>query len=748
MIVRLPLSAPVFLLQLLVLMVAPHSHASEQDIDEALSTERLRIGLVLGGGGARGAAHIGVLRELERLRVPVDAIAGTSMGAIIGGLYASGMTPDELEELVKSLDWFDAFQDTSRREDLTYRRKQDDVDFPVNFEMGISDGRLQLPRGLIHGQKLGLILRELTLDTAHIADFDALPTPFRAVASNLETGESKVISGGDLTLAMRASMSAPGIFAPVVLDGETLVDGGLVGNVPVGVVKAMNVDVIIAVDVEFPLYRGEEIRSALDITAQMLTILIRKETQRQLAELTERDILIRPELGEFGSTNFAGIVEAIEPGAVATANLVDRLQELSLDAESYKAYVASRATHIHRQDIEVDFVRISDDGPLSERVLQSRLVTQPGDVVSTETLADDTTRLYGLDLYEQVSYRVVQDGAETGVEFITVPKSWGPNILQFGLSIEGDFEGSTAFNLSTRLTRAGMNALGAEWRTDAQIGTEPYLVSEFYQPLSFDSRYFVAPRVRLEQTNFNAFSDGSSIARFRQSEGEFALDAGRELGHWGEFRVGAFRGVGTARVTVGDPNLPDIDFQTGGMKVSFGIDTLDDGQIPLRGTRIDSTVTLSRPGFGADSSFDIVEAAATRVWTIERHTLQAGVEFGTTLKSPDLIQNFFPLGGFLRLSGLEPGEISGPHAGLARLVYYRRSGETGGGAFDVPLYFGASLEGGNAWQSRSDISVDSLVMNGSLFAGLDTWFGPLYLAAGFAEGGSRSFYLFLGTPPR
>ncbi|MEX0975532.1 MAG: patatin-like phospholipase family protein [Woeseia sp.] len=748
MIVRHPLSTAAIALLLLVFQVTPFTRASAQVLQQAEPAERPRIGLVLGGGGARGAAHIGVLRELERLRVPVDAIAGTSMGAIIGGLYASGMTPDELEELVKSLDWFDAFQDTSRREDLTYRRKQDDVDFPVNFEMGVSEGRLQLPRGLIHGQKLGLILRELTLDTAHIADFDALPTPFRAVASNLETGESKVISGGDLTLAMRASMSAPGIFAPVVLDGETLVDGGLVGNVPVRAIKAMNVDVIIAVDVEFPLYRGDEIQSALDITAQMLTILIRKETQRQLAELSESDILIRPDLGEFGSTNFAGIIEAIEPGAVATANLAHRLTELSLDAESYRAYVASRATYIHHTDIEVDFVRIRDEGPLSERVLQTRLTTKAGEVVSTETLADDTTRLYGLDLYEQVSYRIVQDGTETGVEFITVPKSWGPNILQFGLSIEGDFEGSTAFNLSTRLTRAGMNALGAEWRTDAQIGTEPYLVSEFYQPLSFDSRYFIAPRISLEQTNFNTFSGDSNVARYRQSEGELAVDVGRELDHWGEFRVGAFRGVGTSRIMVGDPNLPNIDFQTGGITAGFGIDTLDNGQIPLHGTRIQSTVTLSRPGFGADSSFDIVEASATKAWTIQRHTLQAGLEFATTLKVDDLIQNFFPLGGFLRLSGLETGEISGPHAGLARLVYYRRSGETGGGAFDVPLYLGASVEAGNAWQSRSDISVDSLLMNGSLFAGLDTWFGPLYLAAGFAEGGSRSFYLFLGTPPR
>lgn len=710
--------------------------------------QRPRIGLVLGGGGARGAAHIGVLRELERMRVPIDAIVGTSMGAVIGGLYASGMTPAQLEELIEKLDWTDPLQDTSARENLAYRRKQDDIEFPVNFETGLRDGRLQLPIGLVFGQKLELLLRELTVGTAHIRDFDRLPTPFRAVASDIETGEAYVLAAGDLPRAMRASMSVPGIFAPVVIDGRTLVDGGLVGNVPVDAIKSMGVDIIIAVDVQFPLYRGEQIESAVDVTAQMLTILVRKETQRQLDQLTSDDILIRPALGDYGSTNFGDVTETVTPGAEATIAVADRLRALALDGAAYQRHLAARAVTVPDRGIKVDFVRIVDDGPLSARVLQSRLSTSAGKRVTSLQLAQDAAQLYGLDLYEQVTYRWLREDGKTGVEFATVPKSWGPNYLKFGLSVEDDFEGSTAFNLSGRLTRAGMNALGAEWRTDLQIGTEPYLRSEFYQPLSFDSHWFVAPRARLAQSNFNAFSDDRRIARYRVTEAEIALDAGRELGRWGELRIGAFRGGGHARVNVGDPTLANIDFETGGVLASLGVDTLDDGQFPHEGARLDSTFTLSRPGFGADSSFDIVEFTATKVWTRGRHTLQAGVEFDTTIQSDDLIQNYFPLGGFLRLSGLERGEISGPHAGLARLVWYRRSGETGGGVFEVPLYVGASLEAGNVWQERSDIAGDSLIVNGSLFAGLDSWLGPLYLAAGFAEDGGTSLYLFLGAPPR
>ncbi len=709
--------------------------------------ERPRIGLVLGGGGARGAAHIGVLKELERMRIPIDAIAGTSMGAVIGGLYASGVAPDELQRVIESLDWADAFKDTAQREDLTYRRKQDDVEFPIDFELGLNGGRLELPMGLIQGQKLGLVLRNLTTPVAHVQHFDELPIPFRAVASDIETGDAYIMSEGDLPLAMRASMSAPGIFAPVVVDGHTLVDGGLSGNVPVEAIRQMDVDVIIAVDVEFPLYPAEKLESALDITAQMLTILIRKETRRQLNTLDEDDILLRPDLGDFGSANFAEITSAVKPGAVAARDAAGDLRRYSVSEEAYRQYQAER-TLSRIQTYVFDFVRVIDEGPLSNRVLESRLRTQPGEEVTDRGLAADAARLYGLDLYSQVSYRIVREDDQLGVEFHTKPKSWGPNILQFGMFVEDDFEGSTAFNVSARYTRAGVNALGAEWRTDLQLGTEPYLTSELYQPLSFDSRWFVAPRIDLEQTNFNAFADGESIARFRVSSAELAVDVGRELGRWGEARVGAFRGSGNARVKVGDPAIPNIDFRTGGLYAKFGIDTLDDAQIPRSGSRLDATFTMSRPGFGADSNFDAVEAAWSTVWTRGRHSLQVGADYRTTIQSDDLIQNFFPLGGFLRLSGLERGEISGPHAGLARLVYYRRSGETGGGLFDIPLYLGASLETGNVWQSRSEIAFDSLLVNGSLFAGYDTYFGPLFLGAGFAEDGDTSFYLFLGALPR
>jgi len=734
---------------LLLCLVVPQITGAEETVDgaeAAASSPRLRVGLVLGGGGARGAAHIGVLKELERLQIPVDAIAGTSMGAIVGGLYATGMSANDLEYLVGSLDWAAALSDDPDREDLSFRRKQDDQQAPIDFELGIRGTELVLPKGAIQGQKLDLLLRELMLGTSHIKDFDELPIPFRAIASDIERGEIWVMDKGDLAQSIRASMSVPGVFAPVRIDGRLLVDGGLVGNLAVDVMQEMGVDVIVAVDVEFPLYGPDELDSALTISEQMLTILIRKETLRQIDRLEEQDILIRPDLGTFGSTNFGEILDTIGPGQVAAREQTEKLIVLSVDQADWDNYLAKRvrpttpASHLA-------FVRVIHDGELASKVLASKLSIEAGDPIDHASLAHNADRLYGLGLYEKVSYELVEENGETGVEYRARRKSWGPNFLQFGVSLEDDFEGSTSINLEARMTRAGINRLGAEWRNDLRLGTDPKLFSEFYQPLSFDSRLFIAPHLSLEQSNINAFAADSTIARLRLSEAEAGIDLGRELGRIGEFRVGVFRGLGEARVKVGDPALPNIDFNTGGAFARLRFDSLDNIRFPRRGLRSDLTWTLSRPGFGADFKFDTIEGEATQTWSRGKNSLQLGLSYATTLESDGALQDFFPMGGFLRLSGLERGEIAGPHAALAKLVYYRRVGDTSG-LLDTPIYLGLSAEAGNVWGTRSEMSFDTMLINGSIFAGFDTFLGPVYLAAGFAERGQSNFYLFIGAPPR
>ncbi len=731
----------------IVLITAPLHIAAADEVADANSPDRPRIGLVLGGGGARGAAHIGVLKELERLRVPVDAIAGTSMGAIVGGLYATGKSAAEIEDIVNSMDWAAALSDVPQRRDLSFRRKQDDREYPVNFELGLKGTELQLPKGAIQGQKLDLLLRELTLGASHIEDFDELPIPFRAVAADIVAGEQVVLDEGDLAQAIRASMSVPAVFDPVRVDDKMLVDGGIIGNLPVDVVREMGVDIVIAVDVEFPLYPAVELDSVLTISEQMLTILIRRETTRQIDSLSADDVLIRPDLGLFASANFDEVVDTIEPGVEATRGQAARLAHLALAEDAWRQHLASRGTATTGAD-KLAFVRVEHDGGLAPRILESKLDVEAGDDIDPGVLARNANFLYGLSVYEKTGYRLVEEDGETGAVYSVTPKSWGPNFLQFGISLEDDFDGATSFNLAARLTRAGVNRLGAEWRTDAQLGTDPVLIAEFYQPLGSNSQWFLAPRAEIRQSNFNAFFDGAQVGRYRITDGGVAIDVGRELGRIGEFRIGAFRGGGNSRLKLGDPALPNTDFESGGTFARLRIDSEDNARFPRKGMLADFRWTQSLPGFGADQRYDTIEAEVAQTWSRGKSSLQVGLGYATTLDAAGAVQDFFPLGGFLRLSGLERGALAGPHAGLARLIYYRRMGDSAGGMLDTPFYIGASAEAGNVWQNRSDMSFRSMQLAGSLFAGIDTYFGPLFFAAGFAENGQSNFYLFIGAPPR
>lgn len=716
-------------------------------VSVAAHAERPRIGLVLGGGGARGAAHIGVLKELERQRIPIDAIAGTSMGAIIGGLYAAGKTPAQLEEIVREIDWAAALSDTPPREHLSFRRKLDDERYPITGEIGIRRDALVLPMGLIEGQQLSLVLREYTIDVSYVDDFDDLPIPFRAVATDIETGEAHVMGSGDLAQAIRASMSVPAIFAPTRVDGKLLVDGGVARNLPVDVMREMGVDIIIAVDVEFPMYPGEELVSAVKVSEQVVTIMMRRETARQIALLDDDDILIRPELGTFDSADFAATPDTILPGEEATIAVSGQLSKHALAPDDFERHLAARGAPAPLE-ATLDFVRVDGDGTVATSVLESNLGVSAGDTIDTGRLASSAADLYGLNQHELVSYRIVEEDGETGVVFDARGKSYGPNILKFALSLENDFEGASAFNVGTRLTRVGINARGAEWQTDLQLGTDPQLLSEFYQPFSAGSAYFLAPRINLWQENLNVFSSEDAIGRYRISESEVGIDLGRQIGNIGEFRLGAYGGAGNARLKVGDPQLPNLSYDTGGLIARLRFDTRDTAQFPRRGVRADAIWNASLPDLGADDRFDTVATVLDGTWSWGKNSWTIGAFYATTLDSQGAVQDYFTLGGLFRLSGLERGEISGPHAAMARLIYYRRVSESTGDVLDFPVYLGASLEAGNTWQSRSDIDFQSALVNGSLFTGFDTPIGSLYLGVGFAEGGRSNYYLSFGTPPR
>jgi len=718
------------------------------EAEESLPPERPRIGLVLSGGGSRGLAHVGVLQALEEQRVPIDAIAGTSMGAVVGGLYASGKTAAQIDKFMRGIEWNTAFRNRPARDTLNFRRKQDDREFLVRFPLGIQSGNFRVPRGLIQGQRLTQTLRLETLPVASIQDFDELPTPFRAVAADLETGERVVLESGDLTSAMRASMSAPGVFAPIEIDGRLLVDGGLVENLPVDVAKAMGVDIVIAVDVGFQPVGRRDLTSALAISNQAITLMMRRETVRQRGLLTVNDILIEPELANLQSTDFAAAGRTIGLGLVATRTSAERLARLALDETQWQQYLAARSETEKNQAV-VHFVRTDRRSERYSERIQAELGPIIGQPLDPEEMDERLSHFYGSDNFEALDYRLVRDGVLTGIEISARRKSWGPNFLRFGLELQDDFEGGNSFNAGVRAQVTEVNRYGAEWQTDLQVGANPRFETEFYQPIGYTSNWFVVPSLVVERQNFDIFEGDARLATYRVRDSEVEFDVGREFGSWGEIRAGVVRGEGSRHLLVGDPDDPNVpprsSFDRGEILGRFSVDLLDNVYFPRHGELFTLQWNRPREALGAEANADRVSFDWTHARSRGRNTLILSAAGGAHVSGPtDQVQDFYTLGGLFNLSGLSPDEISGPHFGIARAIYYRRIGSGQDGLFDVPTYLGISLELGNVWERRSDVSASSALLNGAAYLGFDTFLGPVYLAAGFGEGGDKSLYLLLG----
>jgi NTE family protein len=719
----------------------------------AAQHERPRIGLVLSGGGARGAAHVGVLKVIDEMKIPIDAIAGTSMGAVVGGLYASGMNGDEIEKLLMSVNWQDAFQDRPPRAELGYRRKQDDRNFLVRYSLGVRSDGFVYPRGLVQGQKLEQVLRNAAIPVADIQDFDRLPIPFRAIATDLETGQLVLMSSGDLVTALRASMSAPGVFTPAPRDGRLLIDGGIAENLPIDTARQMGVDRLIVVDVSFPLYAREELASPLEVTNQAFAILVRNRTLEQRAKLDPDDIIIDPPLGRFPSADFSRVPEALRAGRTAAESVRKQLAALALSDDEYVRYLAARQVGPVTPPV-VSFVRPSAESQQYAALIAAHLSDLVDRPLDKEVISDRLSSLYALDLFETIDYALVNEEGRTGLELSLRRKSWGPNYVRFGLNLEDDFEGNSRYNAAMRFIMTELNALGAEWLTDLQIGDNPKFFTEFYQPVSLASRYFVAPRFEFEERSVFRLRNQEPVAKYRVRTLEGGLDVGREFSNWGELRFGMRRGTGRSHVLIGeessvlppgpDESVPLPQFERGGFFTRFSYDKLDSIFFPRRGQQFEFEWRAEREAFGADQQFDTFSASWLIARSIDRHTLIFWTDFGTTIDDLPSAENYFTLGGFFNLSGLPPGSLSGPHYGVGRFIYYRKIGRGGSGVLDLPAYAGLSLEAGNTWADKSDASFGDLRKDASLFLGVDTPLGPVYLAAGFDESGDKAFYLFLG----
>lgn len=703
-------------------------------------TGRPSIGLVLGGGGARGGAHVGVLRRLEELRVPVDYIAGTSMGSIIGALAATGMTATEIEQVVAGINWAELFDDQPNRQNLSFRRKTDD-DLALYFpKIGVGEGSSHISAGAVSGQKISYLFQVLTTERVLAKDFDALPIPFRAVAADLVTGREVVLESGDLSAAMRSSMSVPGAFDPVPQGDALLVDGGIVNNLPADVAKAMGADIVIAVDVSAPPLPKEELTNALAVLGQLTTLAVVNNTQRQIEALSERDILITPKLGDtVGSTDFEIIAEAFPVGYAAAEQQRAALAALGLSERDFRAYRAALDGCLTELP-PVQFVRIENRTRFADAVIEERVNIPLGEPLDQERLRDDLEQIYALGFIRLARHEIVTEGGQSGVLIRVDEDPRGTQFIESGLDITLAEDGGT-INLRAGLLKTDLDPLGSEFRVTAQIGEDPGILAEVYKYLSADRRWFVLPRVSWQNRDSRLFDEnGEALAEFEISEWIATAALGREFGRHAAIMGGARRSGGEFDLSIGPPAIAGEHFDGAEWFVLARYDRVDNRYIPSDGSIGEFEYVISSDTLGADQDFEQFRSSWATTWSRDRHAFTGGFRYNTTTSGEAPDYALFTGGGFLNLSGFEANELIGPHYGMVLGSYRYELGRTG----FLPAYAGFSVEYGNVAEDRSDV-FDDAVLNGSLFFAYDSPLGPVYLGYGRAENRSGLIFLRLGT---
>ncbi|HKO68188.1 MAG TPA: patatin-like phospholipase family protein [Burkholderiaceae bacterium] len=719
---------------------------------------RPKVGLVLSGGGARGAAHIGVLKVLEELRVPVDVVVGTSMGSIVGAAYATGLSVSEMEKVIKTITTDKLFTDSPPRQDQTMRRKDDDLRPYFVPELAVTSDGVLLPKGLVTGVALEGELRRLVQVTS-ARSFDELPIPFRAIATDIGTGEMVVLKEGSVVQAIRASMSVPGAVAPVEVGRRQLVDGGLVRNLPVDIARSMGAEIIIAVNLGTPLLKPEQITSALTVSVQMLNILTEQNVGRSLAELTARDILILPELGDYSAADFDNLVKTVPIGEAAARKVADRLRALSLPPDQYAALRGRQTVSAAASMLVIDAVKVEGTHGVSEAVVLQAMQTRIGQPLDRDTIDLDMRRIFGRGDFETVNYAIQEvDGKRTLV--VLVKEKPQRNYVRFGLELEAALGDQADFNLLASHRMKWLNAFGGEWRNDVLLGRDVLLQTELYQPLSTRQYFFVAPQLRYSIDRFDLFADDLRVAEYKERLTTGGVDLGVNFLQYGEARLGAVAGrrslsLKSGGVVVLPANQQAITlptngkFNVGAFTLNAKLDRLDSINFPREGYYAHANVYESTALLGADETYTRWNAVISAPVTFGSHTFEGLISGGDRFGNGEVpIYDQFELGGFLNLSGLSRAQLRSDRFIFGRLIYRSRIAN-----FPIveDVHAGVSLEGARlnpvipVWRGRV-VTGDLNVFAGSIFVGIDSPLGPLFLGFGYANSDNKAVYLFLGRP--
>jgi NTE family protein len=707
--------------------------------------QRPTVGVAFGGGSARGIAHVGVIKWFEEHRIPIDMAAGTSMGGLIGGAFATGMDAAALDQMLKQIDWDEMFGASSFAF-KNIRRKADARAYPSRLEFGVKR-RIVAPTSLNNGQQVDWLVGRIAAPYYAAATFDDLPTPFRAVAVDLLSAAPVVLDRGQLASAMRATMSLPLIFPPVQLDGHLLVDGGVMDNVPADVVRRMGATRVVAVNVGDLSDRAKIDSSMFALAGATLDAMMRANTK---VAIKDADVIINVPLASYGSLDWRRSPELIDEGYKAAEAMRDVLLPLAVSEAEFARWTAGRQAR-RRTALPVPaFARVEGFSGSDERVLTALLASHIGVAFSIDRFETDLAQLSGLDRYETITWRLVTNPAgEHGVVVVGNPKAYGPPFLMLGLNLENTTSEDFRVTLTGRYLAYDIIGSGSELRVDGTLGSDPGLAMALHKPLGA-TQLFVAPYAGIFSRVFNVIQDDAVVASYGQVLSRAGLDVGMNLGRVSDLRLGAYAGRLTANVNVGDPGLPEVKGKQMVTELKWRYDSQDSPVIPSRGTFAYSNLShvfdgpdIDPPLESGRSSEDLtqVRGEASSFWRVhDRGRLFVLGGGGTSFGDRPLPTDQFTVGSPFHLGALDNGEVRGDHYYVMTGGYFRQLGRLpdfmGG-----PLFAGAWLETGNAFESGASAWPRANVSGGVV---MDTLVGPVIVAGSAGFDGAWRTYIGIG----
>ena len=698
---------------------------------------RHTIGVALEGGGALGEAHVGVLQWFAEHHIPIDYLAGTSMGGLVGGLYATGKSTDQLRDLLEHADWNLLLGGETPYQDLSFRRKEDARDIPNSLQIGLKNGAT-LPAALNSGQQVGMLIDRETLPYSTIPSFDDLPIPFRCVSTDLISGNAYVFSKGSLAEAMRATIAIPGVFAPVRRDNQIFVDGGLVDNLPTDVVRKMGADVVIGVHLQIAPASAKEIQSAFAILARSVELII---ADTEIRGMAGADLLIKADVQKFSTFDYQKTDELIAAGYAAAQAKAAVLKPYELDDQAWAQYLKEKDSRLRTRVGVPQFINV--DGVTGEAAINVKKFLSPllGKAIDEPALQQLLTRLTGIGVYDTVTYSMIRQGGQDGLLIHVHKKSYAPPVLRPSIAIDGTQTDDVTFTTGARLIWTDLTGYRSDWRTDFQFGQTYGIASDLYRPFQPLGRWFIDPFVNARQFTFLVYRKSDPRADYRVDNISGGADLGYAISHFSEIRAGYGIGYTNEFLRLGTPEFASLNGRIGAFHMRYVLDHTDDPVIPTRGYYVQSNFYFYDTYPDASEAFPSLTTKIQLFQPVHNDSIFVTATGGSTFGYRDTGNPQFFLGGVGRLTAYGLNELEGDQFFVGRFGYMRQIGS-------LPTFVGKSVyligfaEVGKMYDDP--LGAPRLAGDGAGGIIADTFVGPVFIGGSAGDSGHHKWFFQLG----